>query len=80
MQINDQVFVRKAQLRGNLSEIKRGIVVAMHTDSVSVQFPDEFKAQAFPVDKVISAKDSYGIGANVENPYEKPVVQMFRNR
>ena len=80
MQINEQVFVRKPQLRGNLSEIKRGIVVAVNAGTVSVQFPDEFKAQAFPVDKVVSAKDSFGLGANVDNPFEKPVIQMFRNR
>lgn len=79
-EVNEAVTVKVPQLRGNLSEIKRGNVVAATVDRVSVQFPGEFKAQDFPVDKVTSAKDTFGIGGNPDNPYEKPVVQMFRNR
>lgn len=78
--VNSQVTVRVPQLRGNLSELKRGQVVSIAADRVSVQFPGEFKAQDFAVDKVELAQDTYGQGGNVFDPYEKPVVQMFRNR
>jgi hypothetical protein len=76
--INEQVVVKKPQLHGRISEIKRGMVVAVNAESVSVQFPGEFKPEAFPVDQVRSAKSSFGLGSNVENPYEKPIPKLYR--
>lgn len=77
---NDHVTVKIPQLRGSISEVKRGQVVSATQDRVSVQFPGEFKPTDFPVSQVSPAQAYFGLGGNVENPWEKPVVQQFRNR
>jgi hypothetical protein len=76
--VNEQVMVRKPQLHGRVSEIKRGMVVSVSPEKVMVQFPGEFKAEAFPVDQVSSAQSSFGLGSNVDNPYEKPIPKLYR--
>lgn len=75
---NEHVIVKVPQLRASIKEVRRGQVVSATTDRVSVQFPGEFKPTDFPVDQVSLAKDSFGLGSNLENPYEKPIQQLFR--
>jgi hypothetical protein len=77
---NQQVTVKIPQLRSSLSELRRGRVVSATVDRVSVQFPGEFKPKDYPVIQVTPASNTFGLGSNVDDPYEKPVVQMFRNR
>jgi hypothetical protein len=74
----DQVIVRVPQLRGNVTEVKCGKVIASTVDRVSVQFPGEFQAHEFPIDKVSMAKGTFGEGANFDNPYEVPVQKLYR--
>lgn len=76
--LNEQVTVRVPHLRGNISEIKRGQVVSVSGDRISVQHAGEFKPNVYPVTQVTSAKDSLGLGCNVDDPYAKPVVKLYK--
>jgi len=77
LSINEQVVVKKPQLHGKISEVKRGMVVAVNAESVEIQFPGAFKPETFPVNQVTSAKSSFGLGANVDNPFEKPIPKQY---
>jgi hypothetical protein len=78
MKVNDQVTVKVPMQRGNISEIRRGTIVATTENTVKVAFAGGFKPEEFPVDKVSLAKDSFGEGGNADNHYEKPIPKMFR--
>lgn len=76
--LNDQVLVKERQIRGNISEVKRGMVVSVSAERVSIQFPGEFKPKDYPVDQVESAKTSFGLGTNSDNFYEKQIPKLYR--
>lgn len=80
LSINEQVVVKRPQLHGKISEVKRGMVVAVNAKSVEIQFPGAFKPETIPVDQVTSAQNAFGLGANVDNPYEKPIPKQYPRR